>query len=137
MIESPRHHFEFSCRSFAATAAAVVAAHSQYGFDPHDDSDNLRIHNNVVYDNGELVVPISPPFGHPTRYLARGGRIFATLVEGLVSVARVAARASKRWQNPKTLPANAFRPILARFTGHVCMGMWINKLHMKASMAHT
>ncbi|CAM9170241.1 unnamed protein product [Scytosiphon promiscuus] len=24
----------------------------QYGFDPHDDSDNLRIHNNVVYGNG-------------------------------------------------------------------------------------
>ncbi|CAN0091526.1 unnamed protein product [Ectocarpus sp. 6 AP-2014] len=24
----------------------------QYGFDPHDDSDNLRIHNNIVYENG-------------------------------------------------------------------------------------
>ncbi|CAM9575969.1 unnamed protein product, partial [Hapterophycus canaliculatus] len=24
----------------------------QYGFDPHDDSDNLRIHDNIVYDNG-------------------------------------------------------------------------------------
>ncbi|CAN0253971.1 unnamed protein product [Pylaiella littoralis] len=23
-----------------------------YGFDPHDDSDHLRIHNNVVYENG-------------------------------------------------------------------------------------
>ncbi|CBJ26769.1 Mannuronan C-5-epimerase [Ectocarpus siliculosus] len=23
-----------------------------YGFDPHDDSDNLRIHNNIVYENG-------------------------------------------------------------------------------------
>ncbi|CAM9604865.1 unnamed protein product, partial [Choristocarpus tenellus] len=25
---------------------------AQYGFDPHDDSDNLRIHNNIVYGNG-------------------------------------------------------------------------------------
>lgn len=25
----------------------------RYGFDPHDDSDNLRIHNNIVYNNGE------------------------------------------------------------------------------------
>lgn len=26
-----------------------------YGFDPHDDSDNLRIHNNVVWNNGKVI----------------------------------------------------------------------------------
>lgn len=26
---------------------------AKYGFDPHDDSDNLRIHNNVVWENGD------------------------------------------------------------------------------------
>lgn len=31
----------------------LAAAHRYYGFDPHDDSDNLRIHNNVVYNNGK------------------------------------------------------------------------------------
>ncbi|CAM9510435.1 unnamed protein product [Discosporangium mesarthrocarpum] len=25
---------------------------TEYGFDPHDDSDNLRIHNNIVWNNG-------------------------------------------------------------------------------------
>lgn len=32
-----------------------ISSPRYYGFDPHDDSDNLRIHNNVVWDNGECV----------------------------------------------------------------------------------
>lgn len=36
-----------------ALSRALFCYNRYYGFDPHDDSDNLRIHNNLVYNNGE------------------------------------------------------------------------------------
>ncbi|CBN74601.1 mannuronan C-5 epimerase [Ectocarpus siliculosus] len=42
----------------------LMHENAKYGFDPHDDSDNLRIHNNIVWDNGDHGIIASKRCNH-------------------------------------------------------------------------
>lgn len=42
-----------ACVVMSPPPTTFLCSVRRYGFDPHDDSDNLRIHNNVVWNNGD------------------------------------------------------------------------------------
>lgn len=57
-LSSPHSHRSASVPRLNPASFPLSVYRRYYGFDPHDDSDNLRIHNNVVWNNGEgLLLP--------------------------------------------------------------------------------
>lgn len=63
MIDSLVHHNQFGVYTFGATALLfernVFRDNIQYGLDPHDDSNYLRIIDNVAYNNGNHGIIVS------------------------------------------------------------------------------